>query len=447
MKFIPNTPAQKSAMLRTIGVRTFDELIEGVPHGIRLNRRLAIPEALSEYEVEDFMQTAAQQNADFSAMKCLLGGGAYRHHVPAAVRALLSREEFWTSYTPYQPEMSQGTLQSMFEAQTYFSRLSGLEVVIPSMYDGATATAEAALVALRLTHRPRVVIAGAVHQYYRETVSTYLTPHAVDLIQVPHVQGLVDISQLGRRVDESVAAVIIQSPNFLGAIENVQQIGEVTHAVGALLIVVVAEALSLGVLQGPGHLGADLIACDTNSFGVDLSFGGPHNAFLASRREYLRQLPGRVVGETQDVEGRRAFVMTARAREQDIRREKATSNICSNHGLNVMAANMYLSLLGTEGLYDLSVLNTKAAHYLEERLVASGRFSRAFDYPFFNEFALRACSDPREVTQRLLAESFVPPLRVGDVLEEEACRDMLLFCTTELLSRRDLDRVVEVLSR
>ncbi len=447
MRFIPNTADQITNMLEQIGVESFADLIESVPETVRLNRRLEVPGALSEIRLEEHFRVIAEKNADFAGMKCLLGGGVYRHHVPAAVRALLSREEFWTSYTPYQPEMSQGTLQSMFEAQTYFSRLSGLDVVVPSMYDGATATAEAALMALRVTHRPRIIIGGLLHPYYSDTVNTYLAPHSTEVILLEHVEGLASSTRLEEIMDASVAAVIVQSPNFFGAIEDLRRIGEATRAAGSLLIVVVAEALSLGVLQGPGVMGADLVACDTNSFGVDLAFGGPHNAFLASRREYVRQLPGRVVGETQDLEGRRAFVMTLRAREQDIRREKATSNICSNHGLNVTAANVYLSLLGTRGLHELALLNTKAAHYLETRLLDSGRFYKIFDYPFFNEFILGARDGADGVAERLLSEAFVPPLKVSRMIDDQRCHDALLFCATELLSRSDLDRAVEVLSR
>lgn len=447
MRFIPSTAEQREEMLSAIGVRHFDELIESVPHAVRLNRRLRIPEALAEHHVEQHIQAISDQNADFGRMKSLLGAGAYRHYVPAALRTLLSREEFWTAYTPYQPEMSQGTLQSMFEAQTYFSRLSGMDVVIPSMYDGATAAAEGALMALRVTHKQRIALAGAIHPLYAQTVSTYLAPHGIDVLEIPHLSGAVSAMEVSAQIDHGIAAVIVQSPNFLGVIEDIRQIGEAARSCGALLIVVVPEALSLGVMKGPGELGADLVACDTHSFGLDLNFGGPHNAFLASKRDYIRQLPGRIVGETRDREGKRAFVMTLRAREQDIRREKATSNICTNHGLNVTANNIYLSLLGTQGLYELALTNTRAAHYLESRLVATGKFSKVFDCWFFNEFVLKAHDGADEVARRLLAESFLPPLNIANYLDDDRYRDAVLFATTELLTKDDLDHVAEVLSR
>ena len=447
MRFIPSTAQQKEEMLREIGVSSFEQLIADIPEGVRLNRRLALPDALPEVELERQLGSIASQNFAFQRMKPLLGAGAYRHHVPSAVNALLQREEFWTSYTPYQPEMSQGTLQSMFEAQTYFARLSGMDVAVSSMYDGATAAAEAALMTVRITHKARIVLAGAVHPFYKDTVKTYLAPHGIDVIEAPHAAGMVEPQALGGLIDAAVAAVIVQSPNFFGGIEDLHGIADAVHGAGALLVVAVAESLSLGLLQGPGDAGADLVACDTNSFGLGLNFGGPHNAFLASRRQYVRQLAGRIVGETHDLDGKRVFVMTLRAREQDIRREKATSNICSNHGLNVTAANIYLSLLGTEGLHELSLLNTRAAHYLERALLATGRFEKVFDYPFYNEFMLNAGDGASEVASRLLEDGFVPPLRVGELLDDGPYQDALLFATTELLSRSDLDRAVEVLSR
>jgi len=447
MRFIPSTNEQKDEMLREIGVESFDSLLESIPQQVRLDHRLNIPEALTEYELEQHFYALAKQNRDFAGMKPLLGAGAYRHHVPAPVSSLLSREEYWTSYTPYQPEMSQGTLQSMFEAQTYFARLSGMEVAISSMYDGATAAAEAALMAIRITHKEHIVLAGAIHPLYKKTIKTYLAPHGIAVTELTDSDGMVDSTTLDSIVDEDVAAVVVQSPNFFGGIENLDAIAELVHKSQALLIVAVAEAIALGLLKGPGHSDADIVACDTNSLGLSLNFGGPHNAFLATKKKFMRQLAGRIVGETRDTDGKRVFVMTLRAREQDIRREKATSNICSNHGLNATAANIYLSLLGTQGLHELALLNTRAAHYLERALVATGKFQRVYDYPFFNEFMVKAGDRAQEASRKLLDAGFVPPLDVGALFGDETYADTLLFATTELLSRSDLDRAVEVLSR
>ncbi|MCK5585319.1 aminomethyl-transferring glycine dehydrogenase, partial [Candidatus Bipolaricaulota bacterium] len=283
--------------------------------------------------------------------------------------------------------------------------------------------------------------------FYKQTIRTYLAPHNIDVTEVSPSEGMVESKTLEALTGSDVAAVIVQSPNFFGGIENLDEIATVVHGANSLLIVAVAEGLSLGLLKGPGEANADLVACDTNSFGLDLSFGGPHNAFLATTRKYMRQLAGRIVGETRDVDGKRVFVMTLRTREQDIRREKATSNICSNHGLNVTAANIYLSLQGTEGLHELALFNSRAAHYLEKALLETGRFERVFAYPFFNEFVLKAKDGAAEVSQRLLTDGFVPPLHLGEFPDNDVHKDWLLFATTELLTRSDLDRVAELLSR
>ncbi|HDK27338.1 MAG TPA: aminomethyl-transferring glycine dehydrogenase subunit GcvPA, partial [Candidatus Atribacteria bacterium] len=381
MKYIPNTDEQKREMLKEIGVTSFEELIKIIPKNIRLKEKLNIPEAMTESELEDKIYHIAQKNSNFFLLKPLVGAGAYRHYIPEAEKFLLQREEFWTCYTPYQAELSQGTLQSIFEYQSYISRLTKMEVVIPSIYDGASATGEAALMALRLTHKNKIIVSNLLHPHYRETLKTYVAPHNPEIIEMPYNNGLVDIEKLNTLVKEDVAAVIIQSPNFFGGIEKVAEISEIAHSKGVLLIDVIAESMSLGILKAPGEMNVDIVVGNAQSFGMDLNFGGPYNAYLATKKQFIRQLPGRIVGETVDVDGKRVFVMTMRAREQDIRRERATSNICTNHNLNVMAANIFLSLLGTEGLYQISLVNTKSAHYLENLLLKSGKFEKVFDYP------------------------------------------------------------------
>jgi len=446
MRYIPSTEEQKKEMLKEIGVSSFEELIESVPQEVRFKRKLNIPEAISEAELEEKIYQIAKKNSDFFLMKPLIGAGAYRHHVPEAEKFLLQREEFWTCYTPYQPELSQGTLQSMFEFQTYIARLTKMDVVIPSIYDGASATAEAALMSFRLTHRNKIIISALLHPHYKETVKTYIAPHEPEIVELPHKDGLVDIDGLKKLVDDNVASVIVQNPNFFGGIENLAEICELVHAKGALLINAIAESMSLGVLKAPGEMGADIVAGEAQSFGMDLNYGGPYNAYLATRKQFLRQLPGRIVGETVDADGKRVFVMTMRAREQDIRREKATSNICTNHGLNILAANIYLSLMGTEGLYKVSLLNTKAAHYLENLLLKSGRFERVFHYPFYNEFLLKSKNSVSTLSEKLLKNNFIPPLEISRFYKEEGLKDVLLFAVTEVLSREDLNRVAEILS-
>jgi len=445
MRYIPMTPQQKKGMLEAIGVDSFEALIESIPEAVRLKGALKIPPAMAESELEEHLLSLARKNRDGETKKPLIGAGCYRHFIPAAVRALLQREEFWTCYTPYQPELSQGTLQSIFEYQSYLSRLTGMEAVIPSIYDGASATAEAALMALRLTHKNRILVASLLHPHYRETLKTYLAPHGTEIVFLPFSGGLTEQEALERALDDRTAAVIIQNPNFLGGLEDLAKLSALIGE-QALLISVTTESMSLGLLPAPGACGVDIAVGNTQSFGMDLDFGGPHNAYLGSRKKYLRQLPGRIVGETVDREGKRAFVMTLRAREQDIRREKATSNICTNHNLNVTAANIFLSLLGTEGLYETALLNTKLAHYLKGRLLSSGTFSEVYDCPFYNEFLLKVKGNPERLRQGLLDAGFIPPLALFELYPEEAFRDVWLFAVTEIFNRKSLDRVVQILS-
>lgn len=447
MRYIPNTEEQKKEMLEEIGVSSFDDLIkEGVPQSIRLKGNLNIPEAISETELEEKIYNIAQKNSNFYLMKPLIGAGAYRHYIPEAEKFLLQREEFWTCYTPYQPELSQGTLQSIFEYQSYISRLVKMDAVIPSIYDGASATAEAALMSLRLTHKNKIIVSNLLHPHYRETVKTYLAPHEPEIIELPYKNGLVDIEKLKILIEEDVASVIIQNPNFFGGIEKLAEISEIVHSKGALLIMVIAESISLGILKAPGDIGADIVTGNAQSFGMDLNYGGPYNAYLATKKEYIRQLPGRIIGETTDVDGKRVFVMTLRAREQDIRREKATSNICTNHNLNVIAADIFLSLIGTEGLYQISLLNTKSAHYLENLLLKSKKFEKIFDYPFYNEFLLKSKEDISTINKKLLENNFIPPLKICEFYKEENLKNVLLFAVTEVLSRDNLNKVAKILS-
>jgi glycine dehydrogenase subunit 1 len=446
MRYIPTTEEQKEEMLKEIGVSSFEDLIESVPQNLRLKDKLNIPDAISESELEDNIFHIAKKNADFYSMKPLLGAGSYRHFIPEAVKFLMQREEFWTCYTPYQPELSQGTLQSIFEYQSYISRLTKMEVIIPSIYDGASATAEAALMSLRLTHKNKIIVSNLLHPHYRETVKTYLAPHETEIIDLPYKNGLVDIERLKALLDENAASVIIQNPNFFGGIEDMAEISGIVHSKSVLLINVVVESMSLGILKSPGDIGADIVAGNAQSFGMDLNYGGPYNAYLGTRKQYTRQIPGRIVGETVDVDGKRVFVMTMRAREQDIRREKATSNICSNHNLNVLAANIFLSLMGTEGLYQISLLNAKSAHYLENLLLKSDKFEKAFNYPFYNEFLLKSTEDISTVNKKLLENNFIPPLKICEFYQADNLRNVLLFAVTETLSRDNLNKAVKILS-
>jgi glycine dehydrogenase subunit 1 len=448
MRYIPNTEEQKEEMLKGIGVSSFEELLTGIPDNVRSRKELDLPPAISEAELEDKILEISQKNCNFRFYKPLIGAGAYRHFIPEVEKFLLQREEFWTAYTPYQPELSQGTLQTMFEYQSYITRLTKMEVVIPSIYDGASATAEAVLMSLRLTHNNKIIISASVHPHYRETVKTYTAPHNTEIIELPQKEAIVDVNKLKELLScNDVASVIVQNPNFFGAIENLAEISELVHSNGkTLLINAIAESMSLAILKSPGELGVDIVAGEAQSFGMNLNYGGPYNAYLATRKQYIRQIPGRIVGETVDVDGKRVFVMTMRAREQDIRRQKATSNICSNHGLNIIAATIYLSLLGTEGLYKTSLLNTKAAHYLEKRLLKSGKFEKVYNYPFYNEFLLRSKSSTSAIKKKLLENNFIPPLEISQFYKGSLWENVFLFAVTEVLSRDDLNRAADVLS-
>jgi len=446
MRYIPTTEEQKKEMLKEIGVSSFEDLIENIPQSLRLKEKLSIPEAISESELEDKIYRLAKKNADFNSMKPLIGAGSYRHFIPETVNFLLQREEFWTCYTPYQPELSQGTLQSIFEYQSYISRLTKMEVIIPSIYDGASATAEAALMSLRLTHKNKILVSNLLHPHYRETVKTYLAPHETEIIDLPYKKGLIDMEKLKILIDEDVASVIIQNPNFFGGIEDMAEISEIVHSKDALLINVIVESMSLGILKAPGEIGVDIVAGNAQSFGMDLNYGGPYNAYLGTRKQYIRQIPGRIVGETVDIDGKRVFVMTLRAREQDIRREKATSNICTNHNLNVLAANIFLSLMGTEGLYQISLLNAKSAHYLENLLLKSEKFEKVFNYPFYNEFLLNSKENISTVNKKLLENNFIPPLKICEFYQADNLKNVLLFAVTETLSRDDVNNAAKILS-
>ena len=444
MRYISNTQKQKNEMLKEIGVSSFDGLIQNIPESIRVQGELNLPSALSESELFEKIHGISKKNLDFVLVKPLIGAGAYKHYVPEVVRAVTANPNFYTAYTPYQPELSQGTLQNMFEVQTHLSRLTGMDVVVPSMYDGASALAESVLMTMRLTHRNKIVISSALHPHYIETVKTYTSPHKVTIIMADSQKMLTDLDSIESTVDDETAAVIIQSPNFFGGIEDLKAISSIAKKHGALLVQAVVESLSLGILKTPNELSVDIVAGEAQSFGMDINFGGPYNGYIATNKQFMRQLPGRVAGETVDVDGKRAFVMTLRGREQDIRREKATSNICSNHSLNLFAINAYLSLYGKNGLYELAELNTKLAHYLKEKLLETGRFS-ASEYPFFNEFVLKTDFDIGYINERLLKNGYLPPLDLGKYVP--SLHSHLLFAATEILSIEDVHRIIEILSR
>jgi len=441
MRYLPNSDADRAAMLQEIGCGSVDELFAQIPDELRLQDKLNLPGPLSEPEIlEFFRQAAAWSTRDYVS---LLGAGAYSHYRPVVIDALILRGEFLTSYTPYQAEISQGNLQAMFEFQTLIAQLTGMEIANSSLYDGSTATNEAVLMALRLTRREEVVIARSVHPEYREVVRTYLQHQDVRLHEAPYAaSGQVDFEQLQSVVGEKTAAVVIQSPNFFGNLERVAEVAEVTHRQGALLVVAVAEPLSLALVKPP--LEADIVCGEAQSFGVPVAFGGPYVGFLATREKFVRQMPGRLVGQTVDMEGRRGFVLTLATREQHIRREKATSNICTSQTLCALMATIYLCLMGKKGLRMLAEQNLAKAHYAGQQLARSGA-SLPFTAPHFNEFVVEPPGDAEELLARLREERIIGGLSLRRFYPE--LKNHLLVCVTETVTKDAMDRMAEVYRR
>jgi glycine dehydrogenase subunit 1 len=439
MRYLPNSAASRQAMLRATGHVHTDELFAQIPTELRVKGKLNLPGPFSEAEILEFFQQAASESS--REYVSLLGAGAYSHYRPVVVDSLLSRGEFFTAYTPYQAEISQGTLQAMFEFQTLMTQLTGQEVSNASLYDGSTATTEAVLMALRVTRRRRVLVARTLHPEYRQVLQTYVRNLDVEVVEVPYeASGRIDAAQLQSAVNTATAAVVIQSPNFFGALEQVAKIASLAHGQGALPIVAVTEPLSLAIVKPP--VDADIVCGEAQSFGVPVAFGGPYVGFLTSREKFLRQMPGRLVGQTVDSEGRRGFVLTLATREQHIRREKATSNICTNQSLCALAATIYLCLLGKSGLRLLAEHNLAKAHYAAQRLREIPGFATPFGGPCFNEFVVKVPGEAQWLLDNLLEERIIGGLHLGAFYPGLA--NHLLLCFTELVRRTDIDRMVEV---
>jgi glycine dehydrogenase subunit 1 len=430
-------------MLARSGHARLEDLFAAVPASLRLARALKVPEARSEQEVLEHLAALAARNEHALAGPWFLGAGSYAHYLPSAVDALVSRAEFTTSYTPYQPEISQGTLQAIFEWQTLVCALTGLEVANASMYDGASATAEATLMAMRITRRRKVAVAAGLHPHYRQVLQTYLDGLGAELVTIPlDPDGRSPL--VASAIDAETACCIVQQPSFFGTVEDLRSAAEAVHARGALLVVSVAEALSLALLEAPGALGADLVCGEAQSFGVPMSFGGPHLGFLAARAAHVRQLPGRLAGQTVDAEGRRGFVLTLSTREQHIRRERATSNICTNQGLCLLMATIYLALLGRRGLRELAELNLAKAEYAKAKVRATAGLSLPFAAPTFNEFVIGLAGPAGPALARARRAGVVAGLDLAP--HAPALGPAVLFCATELASRESIDRALALLA-
>jgi glycine dehydrogenase subunit 1 len=425
-------------MLESLGLSSVEELFECIPERLRLDRPLDIPAAMAETDLVALFRDLAARNS--TALPTFVGAGAYDHHAPAFVDQLVLRSEWYTAYTPYQPEMSQGTLQAIFEFQTMICQLTGLEVANASLYDGSTALAEAALMALRVNKgRTRIVVASTVHPHYRSVVATYLDSLDVEFVEVAYGEdGRLDLEALS--VDKNTAAVVVQSPNFFGCVEDLDAIGRAAHAEGALFVVGVAEAMSLGLLRAPGDAGADIVCGEGQSFGIPLSFGGPYVGFFATREKFIRQMPGRLVGRAFDAKDDRGFVLTLSTREQHIRREKATSNICTNQGLFMLIATIYLSAMGRTGLREIAEQNVRKAHYAAREIASLDGFGLRFAAPFFNEFVVTTPGPGREIRDRLVDEGLVAGVPLDRYYPDLG--DALLVAVTETASRETIDRLV-----
>lgn len=443
MPYIPTTQAEREAMLRTIGVGSVDDLFSDIPEALRFRGELHLPAGKSEPEVAAYMGELAGQNVDLDRYACFLGAGAYDHLVPAALHSVISRNEFVTAYTPYQAEMSQGVLQTVYEYQSLICLLTGLDVANASMYDGGSAVAEAGIMAVAAKDRPNVVMAGTVHPEYRRVTQTYLSHQGVEVRIAPQKGAYADMEALADLIDGQTAGVFAQQPNTFGAIEDMAHISRLAKAHDALFIAVV-DPISLGILKAPASYGADIAVGEGQSLGNPISFGGPYLGFLAAKDELIRRVPGRIVGRTVDNQGRPGFVLTLQTREQHIKRERATSNICTNQALNALTAAVYLSLVGKEGLRRIAELCVQKANYAYQRLQALPGWEAPWRAPFFKEFVLQGPVSVEELNRGLLkhrivggfpVERWAPSLTHG-----------VLFCVTEARTRAEIDRLVDAVA-
>ncbi len=435
IRYVPHTDGDCRKMLETIGVRKVEDLFEGIPESCRLSEALRLPPPLSEPDLIRHLE-----GLQSPILSSFMGAGAYHHFIPAVVSHLVSRSEFYTAYTPYQPEISQGTLQGIFEYQTLMCQLTGMEVSNASMYDGASSLAEAVLMASRVTKRRKVLLSEAVHPEYRKVIRTYIDPGEQELIPIPyHIEtGRTDEKRFLDLLDGDVSSVVIQNPNFFGVIEDLAPIAEKTHEAGGLMIAGFGEAAAYGILKPPGEVGADIVAGEGQSLGIPISYGGPYLGIFATLERFVRMMPGRLVGETVDLDGKRGFVLTLAAREQHIRRDKATSNICTNEGLCALMATVYLSCLGREGLRELSLMNLSKAEYAKKAISGEPRCRVRFSSPAFNEFVLEIDGDPEAVLRRLQEKKILGGLNCRRFYPE--LKRHLLVTVTEMNRKEEIDR-------
>ncbi len=444
MPYIANTDEDRRRMLEAIGVPSFDELIANVPQSVRLKGELRLPPPLSEYEAVKWLEDLAAKNKHAGEYACFLGGGAYDHYVPAAVNHILLRSEFYTAYTPYQPEVSQGTLQAIYEYQTMICELTGMEVSNASMYDAGSAIAEAALLAAGEKQTSRVLMSQGLHPNYTRIARTYCQGQSIAVEEVALEDGVTSVEDLQRKLEKPAAAVILQHPNFFGNLEDVQRLSAIVRD-SAALFVTVNDPISLGLLAPPGAYGADLVVGEGQVLGNALNFGGPFLGIFAARMNLIRKLPGRIVAQTSDHDGRRGFVLTLQTREQHIRREKATSNICTNQGLVMLAATVYMALMGKEGIREVAGQCLQRSHYLADAIAQLPGYRLKFEQPFFKEFVVEGPKPARETLHALLDDRILGGVDLSFMGAEFA--NCFLVAVTEKRTRAEMDALVEALDR
>lgn len=442
---LPATPSEIKEMLSSIGLESLESLFLDIPESVRLKRKLSVPNAMSELELRKKFKKWSKSNKTLDDQISFLGAGVYRHDIPAIIKPLISRGEFATAYTPYQAEASQGTLQAIYEYQTLICELTAMDVANASHYDGATALAEAALMALDITGQPEILISRGVHPHYRQVVSTYLEGHpTTKLREVKLENGMTPIRETEQLLQSNPAALIVQYPNFFGGIEPLADLSNLCKKHGTLLVVSVSEPMALGMLKAPGELGAAIVAGEGQSFGIPISFGGPHAGFMAVKKEHMRRIPGRLVGQTLDKKGKRAFTLTLQAREQHIRREKASSNVCTNQSLCAVANAIYLSLLGKEGFAEMSLHNYHKAHYAFREWTKNGLLKPTFSSQFYHEFPLQVPMDSDEFIARMKKDNILAGYSLKKDYPE--LPNAVLFTITEINTKEEIDAMTKALS-
>jgi glycine dehydrogenase subunit 1 len=437
-RYLPMTEEDRQEMLSVLGIEDVDALFSDIPENIRFQGRLQIPEPMAELQLVRHMNRLAGKNLSFDQAVSFLGAGAYEHYIPSVVHHVISRSEFYTAYTPYQPEISQGELQAIFEFQTMICELTGMEVANSSMYDGPTALSEAAGVAAAASGKKKILISQAVHPEARAILATQAKGLGLKVVEIPHAEGVTDLDQLSAQSDEETAAVIVQSPNFFGNLEDLAAIEPIAHKHKGKMVVS-TNPLALGILKPPGEYGADIVVGDAQPMGISAQFGGPHCGFFAVTKKLMRKVPGRIVGQTVDEKGDRGFVLTLQAREQHIRREKATSNICSNQALNALAAAVYMTALGKQGIQEVAKLNVNKAHYARKRLSQIPGVEPLFAKPFFNEFALRLPRPVAEVNKALLERNIIGGYDLGRDYPE--LKGAVLLAVTEVRTKEEIEEL------